>query len=89
MAGQLDIGTHRIVIPKQRHFNKWYVYINGFPNEQQANEFTLRWNGMNIYGRRIKCKTHENILTIPSTFHSRCYERKSIFTSEEISHSFS
>ncbi|CAF1414095.1 unnamed protein product, partial [Adineta ricciae] len=78
LTGQLDIAIHRIVIPKQRYFNKCYAYINGFPNEEQANEFTLRWNGMNIYGKRIKCKAHENILTIPSTFHPRRHEQASI-----------
>lgn len=77
LAKHLNITTHRVSIPKkQTDPNKWYAWINGFQNEQNAKEFINQWNETIIYEKRIKCKIHENILTIPSKFSSHYHNSK-------------
>ncbi|CAF1574484.1 unnamed protein product [Didymodactylos carnosus] len=77
LSNQFEITSQLISIPKsQTNSAKWYAWIDGFENEEQAVVFASEWNEAFKHGRiGIRCeidtatdtsKVHESSITIKS-----------------------
>jgi hypothetical protein len=55
LAQELRLPKSRVYIPKIYKDNTRYARINGFANEEEANEFVHQWSGALILGQNIEC----------------------------------
>jgi hypothetical protein len=56
LANKFRVPLDEIYIPANQQGNTYYAWVNGFRNEEDAIEFTQRWDRGRIFSTKMKCK---------------------------------